>query len=111
MENEKIQAACKFIMLSIFSAASEASSKSKSDSVISVTNQVINETCENSQLSIIINDNNWDILFSDKRWLNYLFAAQNLSITNPKLVRPLKTLASYFPLETKCFIFSEALKI
>ena len=76
----------------------------------SESSKIIDNVHKGSIINFLINQHDWKTLFGNKDWLRFLERAQNLNtLENDFLTFQLKTIAEFFPKETKCYIFPEIL--
>lgn len=106
-KDQKIYLACEHVRVFVIVHAGSTLFKGGSNSQ---TSDIVNKIHKGSTINYLIQGSDWKTLFSNKDWLKLLEDAQNLnSLTNGSLTLQLKTIAEFFPQETKGYILPEIL--
>ena len=109
-EDFKIKNACNLIRKFHFGLAGVYFFETEEKQVMDTTIGIVRDTADGSPIDVLIENNKWETLFKNQRWLLFLEGAQNLSVLDQRLVAPLKLLTEFFPEETKMHIFPEILR-
>jgi hypothetical protein len=109
-ENSRIREACNLVMAYHYGLASARFLETDDISKKNKIKEIMDNSCSDSFLSLLIKENKWDELFKNEKWLNFLQGAQNFSVFEKRLNIPLLFLSKLFPTETEYYIIPELIK-